>query len=275
MYDSNEQHYLNLCFPDDIERMAVTTPHSAGCSACREGQGLPFAFSMAFQPIVNATNRTVFAYEALARGVNQHSAASVMSQLDETNLYTFDQTCRVKSIELAAQLNLASSEARLSINFIPNAVYQPEACIQTTVQAAARTGFPLDRLIFEVTEGEKIRDHAHLNDILQDYRKRGFATAIDDFGAGYAGLNLLARFQPDILKIDMELTRDIDSRPVSRSIMTAILTVCRDIGIQPIAEGIETAAELNVLRDMGIELFQGYLFAKPQLEALPVPVFPN
>jgi len=230
---------------------------------------------MAFQPIVNASNRTVFAYEALARGANQHSAASVLSQLDETNLYAFDQACRVKSIESASRLNLAATQARLSINFNPNAVYRPEACIQTTMQAAARTGFPLDRFIFEVTEGEKIRDHAHLNDILQDYRKRGFATAIDDFGAGYAGLNLLAKFQPDILKIDMELTRNIDSRPVSRTIVSAVLMVCREIGIQPIAEGIETPAELNVLTDMGIELFQGYLFAKPELEALPIPVFPN
>lgn len=229
---------------------------------------------MAFQPIVNVTDRTVFAYESLVRGPDQPSAASVMSQLDESNLYTFDQACRVKSIELASQLKLADGPGRLSINFIPNAVYQPEACIQTTVRAAARTGFPLNRLIFEVTEGEKIRDHAHLNNILQDYKRRGFATAIDDFGAGYAGLNLLAKFQPDILKIDMELTRDIDSRPVSRTIVAAVLTVCRDLGIQPIAEGIETIAELNVLREMGIELFQGYLFAKPQLEGLPIPVFP-
>lgn len=270
------QFFVANCPPlDDVEGMDLTTTHSPGCSACRQEQLLPFAFSMAFQPIVNVSDRSVFAYESLVRGVGQQSAVSVMSQLNATNLYSFDQACRVKSIELATQLRLADGPARLSINFIPNAVYRPEACIQTTVQAAARTGFPLDRLIFEVTEAEKIRDHAHLNEILRDYRKRGFSTAIDDFGAGYAGLNLLAKFQPDILKIDMELTRDIDSRPVSRTIISAVLMVCREVGIRPIAEGIETAAELKVLQDMGIELFQGHLFARPELEALPVPVFPD
>lgn len=272
---SIDQHSPEPAALEHMPAMNVITVPPRSCSACHDGQILPFDFSMAFQPIVNARERTVFAYESLVRGVDQQSAASVMSQLDDTNLYTFDQACRVKSIEWASRLKVNETPARLSINFIPNAVYRPEACIQTTIEAATRTGFPLDRLVFEVTEGEKIRDHAHLNNILQDYKRRGFATAIDDFGAGFAGLNLLASFQPDILKIDMELTRDIDSRPVSRTIVAAVLTVCRDLGIRPIAEGIETVAEFTVLQGMGIELFQGYLFARPQLETLPIPVFPE
>lgn len=267
---------MEECPYHDVEACMGNQPNKRSeCSACREGQILPFPFSMAFQPIVHAASRTVYAYEALTRGPAQEPAATVLSQLDETNLYAFDQACRVKAIELASGLDLAARNVRLSINFIPNAVYRPEACIRTTVEAATRMKFPMDRLIFEVTEGEKIQNHEHLNNILTEYKRRGFLTAIDDFGAGFAGLSLLAKFQPDIVKIDMELTREIDQRPVSRTIVASVLTICRDLGILPIAEGIETVPEFHALQDMGVTLFQGYLFARPGFESLPAPIFPD
>lgn len=230
---------------------------------------------MAYQPIVNWSTRQVFAYEALVRGTAGEGAAGILAQVTPENRYAFDQACRVKAIETAAALGLGRTTARLSINFIPGAVYEPAACIRATLAAAGRSGLPLDRFIFEVTEGEKVEDPAHLHKIFQDYRTRGFTVAIDDFGAGYAGLNLLADFQPDILKIDMAMIRDIHQRPVARVIVAAILTVCRDLNIQPIAEGIETLAEARVLRDMGVTLFQGYLFGRPGFEQLPPGVFPD
>ena len=230
---------------------------------------------MAFQPIVNLAERRIYAFEALARGLRNEPAGQVMAQLDAENLYSFDQACRVKAIELASRLGMQATGARLSINFMPSAVYRPEACIQSTIRAAQRFQFPTKNLIFEVTESERIRDEEHLQNIFLEYKRRGFLTAIDDFGAGYAGLNLLAKFQPDILKIDMELTRSIHERHASRAIVAAILSVCRELGIQPIAEGIETREELRTLEDMGVELFQGYLFARPEFEALPTAAFPE
>lgn len=98
----------------------------------------------------------------------------------------------------------------LSINFLPNAVYRPEVCIRSTFEAARVHGFPTEKIIFEVTEGEQVQDRAHLVNIFREYRRFGFQTAIDDFGAGYAGLNLLAEYQPDLIKIDMDLVRGID-----------------------------------------------------------------
>lgn len=230
---------------------------------------------MAFQPIVNTRTRSVFAFEALVRGLAQEPAAAVMAQLNQENLYAFDQACRVRAIELASRLGLVATGGRLSINFMPSAVYRPEACIQSTIRAAHRVGFPTANLIFEVTESERVRDEAHLQSIFVEYKRRGFLTAIDDFGAGYAGLNLLAKFQPDILKIDMELTRNIHERHASRTIVAAILSVCRELGIRPIAEGIEKREELRTLEDFGVELFQGYLFARPEFEALPAAVLPE
>ena len=100
-------------------------------------------------------------------------------------------------------------------------------------------------------------------------------TAIDDFGAGYAGLNLLADFQPDLIKLDMQLIRDIDQDSVRQILVEAALQMCRKLNILVIAEGIESLGELQALRDMGVELFQGYLLAKPEFEALPAVHLPG
>jgi EAL domain-containing protein (putative c-di-GMP-specific phosphodiesterase class I) len=145
------------------------------------------------------------------------AADSVLSQVNDQNRYRFDQGCRARAIELSSRLGLPATGADLSINFMPGAVYHPEACLRATFSAAERVKFPLDRLIFEVTEGERISNPGHLASIVETYRRHNFRTAIDDFGAGYAGLNLLARFQPDIIKIDMELTRGIESRPINQN----------------------------------------------------------
>ncbi|MBP2296911.1 EAL domain-containing protein [Azospirillum rugosum] len=243
----------------------VSAKTGKGCGGlCAEGVG--FDFTMAFQPIVDADTGTPWAHEALVRGPAGQGAGWVLGQVTNDTRYAFDQSCRVKAIELASRLGLR--DAKLSINFLPNAVYEAETCIRATLAAAARTGFPPDRIIFEVTENERVVDRAHLQSIFTEYKRQGFLTAIDDFGSGYSGLNLLAEFQPDILKLDMELTRNIDADRTRRSIVAAILTVCRDLGITPVAEGVETAAEARALRDLGITLMQGYLFAKPALEAL-------
>jgi EAL domain-containing protein (putative c-di-GMP-specific phosphodiesterase class I) len=132
---------------------------------------------------VDLARRAISAHEALVRGVDGASAASVLSLVNESNRYAFDQRCRVKAIEGAARLGM---QEKLSINFLPNAVYKPEACIQNTFSAAQRAGFPLSQIIFEVTEGEEVLDRAHLVNIFYEYRRFGFSTAIDDFGAGYS-----------------------------------------------------------------------------------------
>ena len=239
---------------------------SSGCSACRDGHGLGFPISMAFQPIVNLSTGTIFAHEALVRGPAGESAGSLLGQLNRDNLYPFDQACRITALEWVAKLQVP---AMVSINFMPNAVYKPETCIRATLEAAERFNFPLERIIFEVTEQEQVLDIDHLTNILCAYRKQGFMTAIDDFGAGYAGLNLLADFQPDLIKLDMQLIRDIDTDSVRQVLVDATLMMCRKLNIRVIAEGIETLGELHALRDMGVELFQGYLLAKPGFESLP------
>lgn len=241
---------------------------SGQCEGCREGARLDFDFTMAFQPIIDLGRNRVWGYEALVRGIHGMPAGAILAQVTPENRYRFDQACRVKAIELAAEL-FGDGDTRLSINFMPNAVYDPAACIRTTLAAAGRAGFALDRIMFEFTENEPMIDTGHVKSIIAEYKRRGFLTAIDDFGAGYAGLKLLANFQPDLVKIDMDLVRDIDTSPARQAIVAGIIGICRQLDITVLAEGIETEAELTVLRAAGISLVQGYYLARPTLAALP------
>ncbi|CDZ38508.1 EAL domain protein [Neorhizobium galegae bv. officinalis] len=245
---------------------------TAACKGCRDGAAFDIPFSMAFQPIVDLKTGEPFAYEALVRGVNGEGAGTILSRVTDDSRYAFDQQCRAKAIELAADLK-SDAAANLSINFMPNAVYEPRACIRLTLATATRVGFPLNRIIFEFTESERI-DTAHLLNILQVYRDIGFKTAIDDFGAGHSGLNLLARFQPDIVKLDMDLIRGIDTDRAKRVVVRHTLAMLEEFGIIPVCEGVETEGELMALRDLGVTLIQGYIFGRPAFERFvrPAPV---
>jgi len=240
-------------------------PEKIKCEACATGAGLDFDFEYAYQPIVDIRTRANFAHEALVRGVAGESAGQVLAKVNDGNRYRFDQACRVKAVKGAAGLGM---DGYLSINFLPNAVYRPELCIRTTLEAAKLYGFPTDRIIFEVTEGEKVTDRAHLGGIINKYKELGFLTAIDDFGAGYAGLTLLAEYQPDLIKLDMDLIRNIEADKVRQAIVKGMMLICSELDIRVIAEGVETTGERDALADAGIALMQGYLFCKPVFKGL-------
>jgi EAL domain-containing protein (putative c-di-GMP-specific phosphodiesterase class I) len=192
------------------------------CGACRNGEAFAGAITMAFQPIVDAVGQTVFAHEALVRGADGASAADVLASVDANNQYAFDQKCRVRALECAVEAQLP---AMVSINFLPNAVYNPEHCMRTTLAAAQR-------------------------------------------------LNLLADFQPDLLKLDIGLIRSIDTDKVRQRIVRHVSQLCDDLDVRVIGEGVETADESSALVDLGIVLQQGFLFARPATGKATVPGFP-
>lgn len=240
---------------------------STSCAGCRNASADAFAipFTMAFQPIVDVPRRRIWGYEALVRGQAGEGAGQVLAQVSDANRYAFDQACRVKAVELAGR-GVPDSDAKLSINFMPNAVYEPKACIRATLEAAERMRFDPRRLMFEFTENERMVDAEHTAHIVREYRRMGFTTAIDDFGAGYAGLALLARFQTDLIKLDMELIRGIDASTTRQIIVRGLVEIARQLGLIVLAEGVETAAEFAALQGFGIDLYQGYYFARPRLE---------
>lgn len=235
-----------------------------GCGACGTDAATP-SFTMAFQPIVDVQQRRIHGYEALVRGQHGEPAQSVLSQVNAENRYAFDQACRVKAIESAAALGL---DRKLGINFLPNAVYEPKACIKATLAAASRANFPLHLITFEITEDERISDTHHLQRIISEYRSHGFKVALDDFGAEYAGLNRLSDLHVDTIKLDIAMVRNIDQDARRRTITLGMIKVCQDLNIEVVAEGVERVEELAILRDAGVRYVQGYLFAKPLVKQL-------
>ena len=229
---------------------------------------------MAFQPIVDTITGRVSAYEALVRGRGGEGAGAVLARVTPETRYAFDQQCRVAAIEQAVAAGILDTGARLSINFMPNAVYSPVACIQLTLKTARKCGFPPERLQFEFTEQEEL-DVPHVAKIIETYRMMGFKTALDDFGAGHAGLGLLARFTPDVIKLDRELIAGIDASLSRRLIVESVLRMAEGLDVRIVAEGVEASAEYATLRELGVRFMQGYLFARPEIGSLPVPLVPE
>lgn len=244
------------------------------CQGCKS-EGHDFDIAMAFQPIVDVQTGHPFAYEALVRGGNGEAAGEVLAKVTPENRYAFDQKCRVAAIEGAVAAGILDTDARISINFLPNAVYSPAACIQLTLKTARATGLPTERLIFEFTENEEMADTDHVRNIVDTYRQMGFGTAIDDFGAGHAGLGLLAKFQTDFIKLDMDLIRGIEASMPRRMIVEGVIRIARSLDITVIAEGVETLAEYATLRAMGVRYIQGYLLARPGFKFLPHVTLPS
>jgi len=220
---------------------------------------------MAFQPIVDVELSRIDAYEALVRGPDGEGAGHVLAQVSAANMYRFDQAARVRAIELAASYGL---DRRLNINFLPNAVYEPRACIRTTLDAAARTGLPLDRLTFEIVESEDVADTGHLRRIISEYRRQGFLVALDDFGAGYSCLIRLADLRPDIVKLDRGLVQGCDRDATRYAVLEGLFALGARLGIKVVAEGVETAAEALSVRRAGGRFMQGFFFGKPRLGSL-------
>ncbi|MBY0508819.1 MAG: EAL domain-containing protein [Rhodospirillaceae bacterium] len=237
---------------------------SKTCGACGQDVAMP-SFTMAFQPIVDIHERRIYGYEALVRGPEGQSASSVLSQINAENRYAFDQACRVKAIHHAAALGL---DRKLSINFMPNAVYEPKACIRATLAAANEARFPLNLITFEITEDERIRDTKHLQRIITEYRNRGFRVALDDFGSEYAGLSSLSALDVDAIKLDIVLIKNIDRDQRQQTITLGMIKVCQDLKIDVVAEGVERPEELSILHAAGVRYVQGYLLARPAVNRL-------
>jgi EAL domain-containing protein (putative c-di-GMP-specific phosphodiesterase class I) len=227
--------------------------------------GVDFVFSFAFQPIVNASTREVISFEALVRGPGGEPSADVFARVPRENLYRFDQACRLKAIHVARRLNI---QTRLNINLFPNAIHHTGMNIRATLQASLDEGFPVENIIFEVSEAERLEHYTRVVEIFKMYQDFGFQTAIDDFGTGYSGLRMLAEYQPHYIKLDRNIIADIHENHVKQTIVKGMGGICKQLSIEMIAEGVEKVEEYQWLREAGINIFQGYYFARPAFEAL-------
>lgn len=223
-----------------------------------------------FQPIINMRDNTIFGYETLARGVKDDGSLMYPDELfskskrNDLN-FKLDRLCRESSLKTAATKKV---HQKVFINFIPTAIYDPEFCLASTEKWAKQLEFDPSQIVFEVVETELVKDQKHLKTILEFYRNKGYKIALDDVGEGYSSLNMLIELQPDIIKVDRNIIDGIDTNELKQSVYKALFNLARENGIEVLAEGVETAYELDTVKSIGVDYVQGYYFAKPAAEPI-------
>lgn len=238
-----------------------TTP--AQRLAPRTAHSLDIGF--AFQPILDTASEELRAVEALIRGLDGQSPAEVLGRYSGNEVYRFDLESKAIAIEQFAALDV---DCHLALNVLPMTLANIKNSTSFLLEALDRHGLTPERLVLEVTEEEAItKPHVFITN-MQALRAAGVRVAIDDFGAGYAGLSLLSEFQPDELKIDRMLVRAIHEHGPRQAILRAVVDFCRAMGIEMVAEGVEQTQEYRWLRRAGISCFQGYLFSRPLFQGI-------
>ena len=209
-----------------------------------------------FQPVVELRNGTVIGTEALARFAQlpQRAPDPWFGEAAEVGLGVELELTAIRAALVA--LEHLPSDTYLSLNASP-------ATVASDDLLAALAATPGDRLVIEVTEHAPVADYDALTAKLDPLRARGIRLAVDDAGAGFASLRHILRLAPDIIKLDITLTRDIDADPVKRALASSLVTFAREIDASITAEGVETEGELGALRALGIDSAQGYYLARP------------
>ena len=219
----------------------------------------------AFQPIVDLGDYTVLGYELLARG----PVASELHRPDALFEVARGEG-RVPELDRLCMMTAARGSATLPapylrfINTEPVNLFLHTRSDQFVTELVNATPPDLrDQTVIEITENSVIDDFAHMRDVVRRLRSEGFRVAIDDAGAGYAGLQMIVEVEPDFIKLDMSLIRKLDVSIVKQKLVRKLRDFCAESDITLIAEGIETRPQLDVLLDIGVSHGQGFLFAHP------------
>lgn len=228
-------------------------------------------YTSVLQKIVHANEpKRVFAREALLRGIARDD-----SVIHPTYLFDAARGCGLlDQLELAARkaavtrMVVDGITENLFINVTPSAIEDPMASLNETIAFIDAARIPHERIIFEIVESDQASDLGQLKRLLASHRAAGFRVALDDVGAGYSGLNLLHQLRPDFIKLDMALIHGVTEDPYKALITRKILEIAHELGIQSIAEGVETEEELDWVRDNGATYAQGYVISRPTTPTL-------
>ncbi|MCG2578055.1 EAL domain-containing protein [Dechloromonas sp. XY25] len=221
-------------------------------------------FTMVYQPIIHVAQNKIVGYEALTR----FSAEPVRTPdqwFNEAAVVGLQEELELAVIKKALQgLARLPPDAYLSLNV------SPETLLKGSV-ASVLEGYPFERLILEVTEHASVSDYSPIAAILEPMRRRGLRLAVDDAGAGFASFRHILKLQPDVIKLDVSLIRKIDTDTGCRALAAALIRFAEETGSKIVAEGVETDAELQALRELKVNKAQGYLLGRPlPIEALCV-----
>jgi EAL domain-containing protein (putative c-di-GMP-specific phosphodiesterase class I)/ActR/RegA family two-component response regulator len=211
---------------------------------------------MAYQPIVSWSTKTVYAHEALVRSreATLPHPGALFDAAERTG-----RLCDLgRAIRTAIARDVIESSGTIFVNLHPRDLDDPD--LFTPAAPLSRVA---SRTVLEITERASLEDIKDVRGRIGELRKLGFRIAVDDLGAGYAGLTTFAHLQPDFAKLDMSLVRNIDRDDTKQRVVRTMAKLCRELGVLVVAEGIETPAERDMVVELGCDLLQGYLFAKP------------
>jgi EAL domain-containing protein (putative c-di-GMP-specific phosphodiesterase class I) len=213
---------------------------------------------MAFQPIVCWSEKRTHAFEALVRTDEPSLSRPDHFFNAAEQLHRVQELGRTIRRAVAQAAVNAPADALIFVNLHANDLTDDEL-----YAASAPLATFAERIVFEITERTSLDKMSDIQERMAALRARGYRIAVDDLGAGYAGLSSLASLQPEVVKLDMSLVRGVDQQPIKQRLVASLQTLSGPLGIRVVAEGVETQAERDTLVAIGCDLFQGYLFAKP------------
>jgi EAL domain-containing protein (putative c-di-GMP-specific phosphodiesterase class I) len=213
---------------------------------------------IAFQPIVVEPGGRAYGYETLMRshGPRLRFPLDILDVAEKLNrIHDLGRAVRAR---IAESVTVLSEQQAVFVNIHPDdlhdeTLYDPDAPLSQVAH----------RVVLEITERASLNTVSELSERIAKLRDMGFRIAVDDLGAGYAGLMAIAQLEPDVVKLDMSLVRDIDRKPTKQSLVGGMVVIAKQLGALVIAEGVETSAERDALAELGCELMQGYFFARP------------
>lgn len=248
--------------PDCWKLESEIAPFGRGVEGLMTNQICQFAF----QPIVEPSEGKITSLEALIRGNDGGSPERFFSAIPADKLYEIDLQTKAYAFALAEKIGIG--DHKIAINLLPGSLINVPDAVEFLVDNIARHHLFPEQVVVEVTENEMISGFNQFISAIKQLRVAGIGLAIDDFGSGYAGLSLLTKFQPDKIKIDREIVSDIHLSGPKQAIVKSIVSCCTDMEITLVAEGIEKMEEWCWLESAGIKRFQGFLFARPQLNGV-------
>lgn len=220
--------------------------------------------SFAFQTIIDATEQDVTGFEALVRGIRNEPASLVMSRISHDQRFAFDQACRIRAIEAAANFDI---DGRLHLNCTDIKAANVTLVTEVTQHLARRHKIECDNIVLELNNLDAIGGAQALAEVRDTIEGAGFHTLADNFGQRDADLRPIALFRPQQLKIAHRLVDNIHENRESQAVTRGLIAMCRDLGTEVIASGVERGEEFGWLQDAGVRLFQGYFFAQPGMDS--------
>ena len=266
---TEKANYFELPPADAWEFVTENTPLSTQPTVVAKGADCSFAF----QPIVDPFMQQVVSWEALIRTPSGESPESYFANLSREALYESDLKSKQVALSMASALGLQTQT--LSINLLPMTLVNVSGAVDFLLTAIEANGFVPEQIVVEFTESEAISRFEEFTSAVRQLKSAGISVAIDHFGAGFAGLQLLAQFQPDRIKISRDLIANVHKSGPRQAIIQAIIKCCASLEILFCAVGVELAEEWMWLESAGVSQFQGHLFASPRLGGVPAIAWPD